>query len=77
VDFNFFAAAPPGGADAGAAANLNRSRGESRIVAFTSALKNEKNTIRPPAEKKLTEEFTVASLYNYWVKMYMRRKARS
>jgi hypothetical protein len=27
--------------------------------------------------KKMTEQFTVASLYDYWVKMYMRRKHRS
>jgi hypothetical protein len=40
-------------------------------------LKNEKSTIRPLAKKKLTEQFTVASLYDYWVKMYMRRKERS
>ena len=39
-------------------------------------LKNDKSTIRP-LEKKLTEQFTVASLYDDWVKMYMRRKERS
>lgn len=27
--------------------------------------------------KKMIEQFTVASLYDYWVKMYMRRKQRS
>jgi hypothetical protein len=27
--------------------------------------------------KKMTEQFTVASLYDYWVKMYMRRKHRA
>lgn len=27
--------------------------------------------------KKMTEQFTVASLYDYWVKMYLRRKRRS
>ena len=28
-------------------------------------------------KKKIVEQFTVASLYDYWVKMYMRRKQRS
>jgi hypothetical protein len=28
-------------------------------------------------KKKLTEQFTVASLYDYWVKMYKRRKERA
>jgi len=27
--------------------------------------------------RRVTEQFTVASLYDYWVKMYMRRKQRS
>jgi len=27
--------------------------------------------------KKMTEQFTVASLYDYWVKMYLRRRHRS
>lgn len=27
--------------------------------------------------RKMTEQFTVASLYDYWVKMYLRRKHRS
>ena len=27
--------------------------------------------------KNIVEQFTVASLYDYWVKMYMRRKQRS
>ena len=26
--------------------------------------------------KKIVEQFTVASLYDYWVKMYMRREQR-
>jgi hypothetical protein len=33
------------------------------IIEYESALK-----------KKLTEQFTVAGLYDYWVKMYLRRK---
>lgn len=28
-------------------------------------------------KRNLSEQFTVASLYDYWVKMYLRRRQRS
>jgi hypothetical protein len=39
--------------------------GQDISIAYESALKRE-----------LTEKFTVASLYDYWVKMYLRRRGR-
>lgn len=30
-----------------------------------------------PSKQKLTETFTVSSLYDFWIKMYLRRRDRS
>jgi hypothetical protein len=40
-----------------------RKAGDEVTIEYESALR-----------KKMTEQFTVASLYDYWVKMYLRRK---
>jgi hypothetical protein len=46
-----------------------------KLLAFSKA--NDEITIEYESalKKKLTEQFTVASLYDYWVKMYKRRRA--
>jgi hypothetical protein len=46
-----------------------------KLLAFSKA--NDQITIEYESalKKKLTEQFTVASLYDYWVKMYKRRRA--
>ena len=44
------------------------------------AVKKEEHNITIEYEsalkRKIAEQFTVASLYDYWVKMYLKRRAR-
>jgi len=45
-----------------------------RLLEFRKAADEVTIEYESALRKKMTEQFTVASLYDYWVKMYLRRK---
>jgi hypothetical protein len=48
-----------------------------RLLRVTKAKEDITIEYESALRKPMTERFTVASLYDFWVKMYLRRKQRS
>jgi hypothetical protein len=49
---------------------------EGRILAVKKQEQNITIEYESALKRKIAEQFTVASLYDYWVKMYLKRRAR-
>jgi hypothetical protein len=49
---------------------------EGRILAIKKDDQNVTIDYESAMHRKISEQFTVASLYDYWVKMYLKRRAR-
>jgi len=47
------------------------------LVAVTKDGQELKIEYQSTSKQKLTETFTVSSLYDFWIKMYLRRRDRS
>src|SRR5439155_26305004 len=50
---------------------------EGRMLAVKKEDQNITIDYESAMKRKISEQFTVASLYDYWVKMYLKRRTRS
>ena len=50
---------------------------QGRLMAVTKEGQDIRIDYESALKRNLSEQFTVASLYDYWVKMYLRRRQRS
>jgi hypothetical protein len=49
---------------------------QGRLLGVTKEAQDITIEYESPLKRSMTEKFTVASLYDYWVKMYLRRRQR-